>query len=553
MGFSPAKPRSLAGNAGSPRLRLAWLLALLLTALGFGLRMVDLRDPPLDFHATRQLRAALVARTMYYDQAPGVSAAQRQQAYNLSRTTGQYEPPILERLVAWTYLALGKEALWVSRIYTSLFWAIGGLALFALALKLSQSNLAPTNGVAPATFFEHILPAAIALGYYQFLPFAIQASRSFQPDPGMTMWVLLAILALVNWRDTSQAGDRRAKSRGWGWAILSGIFGGLAVLTKAVSVFMIAIPAVVVVLQAFGWRRFWRSLQVWAMALLMIAPSGLYYFFGRQGRAAEYLGSWTISLSHLLLSPTMYIRWSNLLVELMGLGALTLAIVGVALSGLPSVKAQANALRPHSFRPVLLALWGGYILYGLTLPYQIYTHTYYHLQFVPILALSLAPALQPVCAAIGKQGWFWRALAVAGLLASMGFSAYNAALSLKAKDYSNDPPFWQEVGALLPQDGKTVALTQEYGFPLAYYGNRKVSLWPIVGELKLAEMRGKGKTFAEYFSQKTNGRRYFLITAYNQLEQQPDLAQYLVQNFAVLAQGEGYVIYDLAAPAGAIP
>ena len=34
--------------------------------------------------------------------------------------------------------------------------------------------------------------ASVALAYYFVLPFSVQASRSFQPDPGMVMWIALA-------------------------------------------------------------------------------------------------------------------------------------------------------------------------------------------------------------------------------------------------------------------------------------------------------------------------------------------------------------------------
>ena len=39
---------------------------LLLLLLGLGIRLLDLTDPPLDIHPTRQLHSALMARGMYY-------------------------------------------------------------------------------------------------------------------------------------------------------------------------------------------------------------------------------------------------------------------------------------------------------------------------------------------------------------------------------------------------------------------------------------------------------------------------------------------------------
>ena len=49
----------------------ACVVALLM--LGAALRLVNINAPPLDFHSTRQMRNALVARSIYYDLAPSAS------------------------------------------------------------------------------------------------------------------------------------------------------------------------------------------------------------------------------------------------------------------------------------------------------------------------------------------------------------------------------------------------------------------------------------------------------------------------------------------------
>ncbi len=488
--------------------RLGWVIAILFLLAGMGLRFYDLTDQPLDFHGTRQLRSALIARNMYYQDQPAADPEEQALAYKLSVNTGQYEPPILERLVAWSYLLLGREILWISRIFTSLFWIIGGLALYDLTRRMT-TNLA----------------ALISLGYYLFLPFAVEASRSFQPDPGMVMWVILTIYMLYRWREAQK----------WHWAILAGVFGGLAILTKAVAIYIVALVAIIFVLQALGLRRAWRNLQVWTMVAAMTLPTLIYYFLGRGSRAAEYISSWTISLSHLLLDPNLYLRWFGLLVELLGLAAIILAIIGISIAGARN-------------RAVLIGLLTGYFLYGLTLPYQMATHSYYHLLLVPILALSFATVVQPVQEMVLKQSWPWKTLAVCSLLVALGFLVRTSILNFSEEDHRDAPAFWQEIGDQLPKDGKVVALTQDYGFPLAYYGWRKVTLWPIVGERQLAEMRGKGKTFEEYFLKNSRGKRYFLVTAFNQLERQPDLENYLKENYPILSEEDGYIIFDLAPP-----
>ena len=506
--MSPANSRKI----------LLWgsLVLFLLLGLGLGLRLYDLTDQPIDFHPTRQLRSAIIARGMYYKLLSDMDPALRQQAIAAWNSTGQYEPSILEYVVARAYLLIGSEKIWVARIINSLLWLIGGLALFDLARR----------GVLPGKT-SAIAAALVALGYYLILPFAVQASRSFQPDPGMVMWLILSVYFFFRW----------SEKQDWKWAILAGLFGGLAVFTKFVAAYILAIVAVTMVLYTLGIRRFWRQPQVWVMVLLMVTPT-LIFYLNRQGRASEYFQDWTISLSHLLIEPDFYVRWLSLVQNLMGLTALLLSLVGVLFA------------RPR-FRALLLSLWGGYVLYGFFLPYQMYTHSYYHLQLIPIIALSLAPLAQVILDRLLIEKPIWKVLFAGILLVGVFFTSWLSISTFKSADYRGEPAHWQQIASLLPVDGRIVALTQEYGYPLMYYGQRKVSLWPNRGERALSSLRGSEKEFEEYFAKRTEGKSYFLITAFNQYNDQPDLKQMLTENYPVYSEGDSYIIFDLDHPLAA--
>jgi hypothetical protein len=56
------------------------IVLFILFALGLGIRLVDLTDPPLDFHPTRQIRSAIIARSLYYRSLPESEDWQRQVA-----------------------------------------------------------------------------------------------------------------------------------------------------------------------------------------------------------------------------------------------------------------------------------------------------------------------------------------------------------------------------------------------------------------------------------------------------------------------------------------
>jgi uncharacterized membrane-anchored protein YitT (DUF2179 family) len=517
--ISPASDRSQTRRLTQ---LLLWLAVFVLFGLGLGLRLYDLTDPPIDFHPTRQLRGAIIARGIYYEMLPDADPQLREDAIAFGNSTGQYEPSILEEIVATTYLALGTEQMWVARLYTSLFWVIGGLAVFFLARRMAAEEMQTGHLAAALT----IATALIASGYYLLLPFGVQASRAFQPDPFMVMWLILALFSLYRW----------SQNHSWVWAVLAGLLAGMAVLIKIVAAYIAGGAAVGVVLYSLGLKRSLRSAQVWIMAILMIAPSFFYYVVGRGGRASEYFSGWTVSLSHLLLEPATYVRWFSLLQDLMGLTVIMLALTGLVIA------------RPRN-RALLLGGWLGYLIYGLFLPYQMYTHNYYHEQLIPILAISMVPVLHLVLDRISQQAKHWQAVAVFVALIAAGYMSWAAILPQYRDDYRHEPAYWQEVGDLLPTDGKILALTQDYGYRLMYYGWRKVILWPTRGELNLSELRGGGdKDLENFFAKKSEGMDYFLITSFNQFNDQPELKKYLNQNFPVYAEGGGYLIYDLAHP-----
>src|SRR5512135_3487284 len=269
-----------------------WLAPLIiLLVLGAGLRFVNLNAPPLDFHPTRQLRNSLVARAIYYDLLPNADAQKRALAESFRRVLGTYEPPISESITAFTFLLTGGESFAVPRIYATLFWLLAGVALFDMARRMTS----------PAA-------ALIALAYYLVLPFAVQASRSFQPDPLMTSAFVAGVYFLYRWME----------EQSWKWAILAALFAGFAVLVKVVIAFFVIGGAVAAVLVIHG-LRFWKARQVWAMAGIMAAPGFGYYVLGHPGRSTDYFISWTLDLIKLITSIHFYANWLGFVGGLLGI------------------------------------------------------------------------------------------------------------------------------------------------------------------------------------------------------------------------------------------
>lgn len=508
--MSPRKKKNTV-NPLATSLRTHWAeftLAVLLL-MGFGLRMIDLTDPPLDFHPTRQLRGAVVARSIYYELAPSDDPFIQREAVAARNSVSDLEPPILESIVAFGYLLFGGEYLWIARIITSLLWVLAAVPLFALARKF----------VSPAA-------ALLAVAYYLFLPFAVIASRSFQPDPFMVALLIVMMYAAYRWSET----------RAWNWALLTAVSAGLAILVKAFAAYFAFGVLAAVVIYTLGFGKALRERQVWAMAAVSLLPPGAYYLLSIGDTSGGYIQNWIVALLPLAFQPAFYVRWTDMLTDLLGTAGLTAALSGVLFAELRA-------------RWLLIGAWAGYALYGITLPHQTTTHNYYHLFLVPIAALSIATVFHLIVKKSAQQTRFWQALFVLVLAASLSFSVWTSRSDMLGVDHRDEPPFWQRVGAAVPTDGKTIGLVQAYGNLLTYYGWRRVELWPVTGELYLAGLRGNDPgDFESFFLERTAGMDYFLITSFNQADQQPQLMDYLTEHYTVYDEGDGYIIYDLRTP-----
>jgi hypothetical protein len=479
----------------------------LLFGLSFGIRLYQLTNLPFDFQPTRQLLSMLKARGMYYATNPaGVPGWQRQMAIQQWKTRADVEPTIVENIVAFTYRFTG-EYFWIARIYSSLFWIIGGIFLFMLV-----RDLVSTDG------------AVIATAYYLLFPYAVIASRSFQPDPFMVMSIIAFWWAFERW----------TKKLSWLWAILAGLLGGLAILIKFSAAFFVVGAALGLGLGRFSVRDLVRRSQIWVMALLGIFPAAAYLYDGlilnnflRQQFGGRFFPS-------LLLSPINYINWEVKAALAAGGMAIVLGLLGFFF------------VRERGARFFLYGLWGMYVLYGLYFDYHIATHDYYQLPFIPIVAVSLAPVADWFFAQLAELSpKLWLRVAAIVVLAFGLFSVvWDIRNTLKSVDYRPQAAMWAEIGDKLGHGPGVVALTQDYGQRLNYWGWQNAEIWPNSGDIDYHELRGASFNSSMNFTRMTSGKNFFLVTDFQELNRQLALKQSL-SAFPVYAQADGYVIYDL--------
>jgi 4-amino-4-deoxy-L-arabinose transferase-like glycosyltransferase len=507
----------------------AWsALLILLLALGGLLRLLDLTDPPLDFHPTRQLRNSIIARGIYYDLLSNADPSTRALADSIARVPARYEPPVTETLVAVTYLATGGETIAIPRLYGTIFWLLAGICLYDLARRITDSSIA----------------ALLSLAYFLVLPFAVQASRSFQPDPLMTASAFIGIYFLYRWSEAIAPNSEflisnsqplspiphlaSRNSQSWKYALLASAFIGFAVFVKIFIGFIAGAAAVAIVLFTLK-GKFWRSPQVWTMAAIMIIPAFLFYFTGDRGNSTEYITNWSLDMLRLITSTDFYTKWLAFLGSLFGQLVIFLSLAGTLIAA------------PRG-RALLIGLWAGYLLYGLSVPFQMYTHSYYHIQLTPIIALGLSPLFETAAARTSRERRVWQVALTVLALAVIGFQAYVARSVLVADNYRAEPAYWQIIGEAIPANSDVIALTQDYGYRLMYYGWRRVDLWPLASGL--AELRGNTINAEKAFAELAVGKDYFLVTSFNQLDKQPDLKK-ILDGYSIAAQGDGFALYDL--------
>jgi hypothetical protein len=488
----------------NPRITTVLVIVFFLAALG--VRLYDLTDLPNDFYMVRQYHSLLIARGMYYEHLTTVPEWQRDLAAAQWKAEGLIEPPIMERIVALTYKLTGVR-IWMGRLYSSLFWLLGGIAILLLAREMSMRE----GGI-------------IALAYYLFVPFAVTVSRAFLPDPLMVAMIAWALWALYRWE----------KHRTWKLAILAGVLTGLTIFVKSVAVFPLLGAAAGLVISRLSWKRVFIDKQTWIVAGITVLPTIIYYAYGIVARnlggqlALRFFPSYWKDAS-------FYGRWIFMAAGFSGFAAMFAALIGILLY--PTNRQRFMAI----------GLWVGYIAYGFTFPYHFITHDYYHLPIILVVAFGLIPVADSlVRLVVDKKGWVWQAAFVGILLIGVAMKMWESRNSMAVANYRDDIAYYQNLGKLIGHDKKIIEVSGDYGYRLGYWGWVSGVYWPSTMDTDLRTLAGQtASTFSSEFTRLTAGMDEFVITSLDELDKQPQLRDYLAANYPVIAQGDGYLVYNL--------
>lgn len=498
--------RTKDGNAS----RWAWIAAAVLLVAGIAIRFYDLTDSPLDFHPVRQLRSAMIARGMYYRTLDDVEPWRQEMAVRQAEGLETLEPEILEWFTAQSYRIVGSEQLWLARVYSSIFWIAGAVGLFILARRYTGAG------------------ALLTLAYMLLLPFAVQASRSFQPDPLMVALTIFTILSMDRWF--------REENHSWNLTIVVGVLGGAAVLVKIPAAFFIAGAFIGL---TFAVRRFpaiLRDIHAWVMILLFILPAAIYYGSVLLGGGSGGAETWRFFVTSLLTSPRFYLDWLAFVLRIVGYTALV--------GGLTSL-----VLLDGRGRGLFAGLLIGYAAYGLTFTYHIATHDYYSLPLIPVLALGLAAPGQVIFERVQTavhSSRMMKVVAAGVAIVAVLLPLRTARGILAGVDYRAEVGYWQALGDVLEHRSDLMEISHDYGYRLEYYGWVDGASWMTTEDLELREVLGQagGEDTVDVVAGQLEGHSLFVVTILSELDRLPVLRSYL-ETRPVFARGDDYIVYDL--------
>lgn len=532
-----------------PAIQLSILLMVFIMA--FAIRMYHITQPPHDFAAERQYQSAHIARSFYFESQDSIPEWRKNVAdFNMKRMGMLLEPRIMENLSVFFYRILGKERFWIPRTLSSIFWLIGGCGLYLIARRIAS--------------FE---AALFSTTFYLFLPFSILASRSFQPDPLMVMLLIFSIFMVMKFYE--QPSFSRLMS-----AVIMSV---LAVLAKPYSIFFIFGSFVSVGIYKDGIRKTFFNKNIFLFAGLSFIPALSYYVYciltntGFLNELAQ--GSF---LPHLLLEPFFWKAWFFIIGQVIGYLPFAAALAGLIM------------MKKGISKALLLGLWVSYFVFGLVFTLHIHTHDYYHLSFIPIVALSIGTLGALFVKYLFKQ---WKVTIVlcliiagvaGGIMTRLNLGEFFSENKDKLKivsnfigvnpqfknfitgDYEREVQMAKEIGEIVGHSTETVFLTQNFGRTIAYNGEFSGLPWPTSFSLMERRLRGlreltKEELYnLEYLTIRTHGKYikyrpdFFIITDFIELNEQPDLKSFLNENFPVIAQCEDYIIFDLRKMSGTI-
>jgi 4-amino-4-deoxy-L-arabinose transferase-like glycosyltransferase len=489
-----------------------------------GIRLNNLKQAPLDFHPTREYRSILNSRDIY-QQRHGLN---QDQLKIRAESDFLLEPPILESIASWSYEILDEDSLWISRLLNILFWVTSGYFLCRFAAELYNAEGA-------------ILSSTLFL----FLPFSIQSSRAFLPEPLTSFFFTLTLWALIRYRNNPHLKQ-----------LIVASLAAAATLYVKTGFYAFTLMPMALVLIVFAKQEVSVAQKFKSIALffaIALTPASFYILSTSQMMAymssAENGG---LFFPQLIFTSSFWKGMFLLCDHVYTIPVMVLGVFGFAIDK----NCQSKLL--------LLAGTIGFSLFCIYFTYHSHTHDYYHMQFIPIICLAAAPLALPVWKGILKHSlskpliyMLCFVLMLSGIREGrLMIKKVSRGVSIAAK-YSefvtikNEKEMLERVGQEVNHSPHCIILSHSYGFPLMYHGRLAGRTWlkkADISYMKMSKMKVKDLSIEEEIYDNTKFTpEYFIATDLKTFSEELKLMNWLQKNAVLQEQNSRYMIYKLAA------
>jgi 4-amino-4-deoxy-L-arabinose transferase-like glycosyltransferase len=419
--------------------RIPWH-ALLIATVFAGALLVRLDRISMPSVESRELQNVLLARQYYLGDGEGLPPWKQRVLREQHDLVRPIEPPILDVLAGFTFRRIGGERLWIPRLWSSLFWLLGGLFVYRVATRITTR-----------------VGAFFALSLYLFWPYPAFISRLYQPDAMMIALLLGAALTVIRyWEQPSQ-------SR----LVAAAIASACAIIVKPGIAFVFLLS---LFLALAVWRReLLESIvrgRLPVFVALSLVPTGLYYVYSVQANYALagqadgwadptklwttwFWDGWWQMVSYMLAFPQHQ--------TYLAVVPLALGLIGITIS-------------KGIGRTILLGLLVAYIVFALTLTVPIATHAYYSLPLIPTLSLSIGVLMGFVAERLRHRAPAARAAVLAfGALAIL-IAAYKAHAVLTPEPPLRQVADYKRIGEVTGHTSRAIYVDLRLRSPISYWG-----------------------------------------------------------------------------------
>ncbi len=181
----------------------------------------------------------------------------------------------------------------------------------------------------------------------------------------------------------------------------------------------------------------------------------------------------------------------------------------------------AVVARERAARALLAALFIGYFAFAVAFTYHMPTHDYYHLPFLPVIAIGVAVLFARLEAFVPRIAGTAAALALGAITLVVG--TRTAWPRMEFPDAATYAQMYRDVGEVAEHDTHVLFLDPEYGFSMMYHAEVSGDSWPNVDDLAAEAIDGRAPINADARFERDYAwasPTYFIVTDLDSLAQE---------------------------------